>query len=194
MTLRQRILLRLYPLIMQLSKRRATKLSGPAHAVPIASFYELKAPLLNKAVIDFHRFKGKKVLVVNTASDCGYTAQYAELQKLYEAQGHRLQILAFPSNDFGQQERGADTQIIQFCKDNFGVSFPVTLKSSVKKGADQNSVFQWLSHKEQNGWNDQAPTWNFCKYLVNEKGVLTHFFDASVSPLSREVLAAVERG
>lgn len=193
MTLRQRILKQLYPLIMLLSNKRAKKLAGPAHAMPATSFYELKARLFNNNIIDFHLFKGKKIMLVNTASDCGYTAQYAELQQLYEEQGHHLQVIAFPSNDFGKQERGTDTQIIQFCKDNFGVSFPVTLKSSVKKGPDQNTIFRWLSHKEQNGWNDQAPTWNFCKYLINEKGVLTHFFDASVSPLSKEVLEAIKR-
>lgn len=191
MTFRQRILLRLYPLIMQLSKKRAKKLANPSSTVPTASFYNLKAPLLNNSIIDFKVLKGKKVLLVNTASDCGFTAQYAELQRLYEEQGHRLQILVFPSNDFGRQEKDTDTQIIQFCKDNFGVSFPVTLKSIVKKTPGQNTVFQWLSRKELNGWNDQAPSWNFCKYLVNEKGELTHFFDSSVSPLSKEVLDSI---
>lgn len=192
MTLRQQILLRLYPLIMKLSKKRAKKLAKPGSTAPTASFYDLKAPVLNSAIIDFKILKGKKVLIVNTASDCGFTAQYAELQALYEEQSHGLHILAFPSNDFGKQEKGNDTEIIQFCKDNFGVSFPVTLKSSVKKGSDQNSVFQWLSRKELNGWNDQAPNWNFCKYLISEKGELTHFFDSSVSPVSKEFKKALE--
>ncbi|HYH15805.1 MAG TPA: glutathione peroxidase [Flavisolibacter sp.] len=192
MTLRQRILLRLYPLIMQLSKKRAKKLAGPGSTTPLVSFYDLKAPVLHSGLIDFNMLKGKKVLIVNTASDCGFTAQYAELQALYEEQSHRLHILGFPSNDFGNQEKGYDVQIIQFCKDNFGVSFPITLKSHVKKGPDQNSVFQWLSRKELNGWNDQAPSWNFCKYLINEKGELTHFFDSSVSPVSKEFKKAIE--
>ena len=191
MTFRQRLLAKLYPLIMNLSKGK--KLSSPAPASPTIPFYSLKAPLLNNSIIDFEALKGKKVLVVNTASDCGYTAQYAELQQLYEQQAHRLYIIAFPSNDFGKQEKAADTQIIQFCKDNFGVSFPITLKSTVKKGSAQNPVFQWLSTKELNGWNDQQPNWNFCKYLINEKGILTHFFNSSVSPLSKEMESAINQ-
>jgi glutathione peroxidase len=191
MTFKQRLLSKLYPLIMKLSKGKAKKLSNPVATAPAIPFYTLKAPLLNKSIIDFETLKGKKVLVVNTASDCGFTAQYAELQQLHEQEAHRLHIIAFPSNDFGKQEQGSDTQIIQFCKDNFGVSFPVTLKSTVKKGPQQNAVFQWLSTKELNGWNDQAPNWNFCKYLINEKGVLTHFFDSSASPLGKEMHSAI---
>lgn len=192
MTLRQRILSFLYPLIMKLTKGKARRASNHLDTVPATPFHSLKAPLQNNCIIDFNVLKGKKVLIVNTASDCGYTAQYAELQQLYEEQAHRLHILAFPSNDFGQQEKGSNSQILQFCKDNFGVSFPVTLKSTVKKEPGQNTVFRWLSQKEQNGWNDQAPTWNFCKYLINEKGVLTHFFESGVSPLSEEVKKAIE--
>lgn len=192
MTLRQRLLQRLYPVIMLLTKKRSKKLANPKGITPTTPFYTFKAPLLNNSLIDFQVLRGKKVLIVNTASDCGFTAQYAELQDLHDEQAHRLHIIAFPSNDFGKQEKGTDAAIIQFCKDNFGVSFPISLKSIVKKAPQQNPVFKWLSHKELNGWNDQGPSWNFCKYVINEKGVLTHFFDSSVSPLSKEMKSALE--
>lgn len=193
MTLKQRLLVRLYPLIMQLTKKRAKHSHIPKEVEPIKPFHSLKVPLLKNNILDFATLKGKKILLVNTASDCGFTAQYAELQKLHEEYSSQLQIVAFPSNDFGKQEKGSDEEIVQFCSDNYGVSFPVTLKSTVKKDAQQNTVYQWLSNKDLNGWNDQAPTWNFCKYLINEKGILTHFFDASISPLSKTVIEAIKQ-
>ena len=154
-------------------------------------FYELNVRLNNNSPIDFNSLRGKKVLLVNTASNCGYTNQYAELEQLYEQNKERLVIIGFPANDFKEQEKGTDEEIAQFCQLNFGVTFPLAKKSSVVKSAQQHSVFQWLSRKELNGWNDREPNWNFSKYLVNEEGVLTHFFDPTVSPLSKEVLSAV---
>ena len=121
-------------------------------------------------------------MIVNTASECGYTAQYAELQQLYTKYADQLTIIGFPSNDFKEQEKGTDDEIAAFCKVNFGVTFPLAKKSSVLKGLGQNEVFQWLTMKEMNGWNEQQPTWNFSKYLIDEKGRLTHYFDPSVVP------------
>jgi glutathione peroxidase len=194
MTIRQTLLNTFYPIIMKLAGWKAKKYSNTSASTPIAPFHSLHAVLPKGHFIHFEAVKGKKIMIVNTASDCGFTAQYAELQQLHESHGHLLTILAFPSNEFGEQEKGTDEQIIQFCKDNFGVSFPVAVKSSVRKGPQQNPVYQWLSQPEKNGWNEQAPSWNFCKYIIDEKGVLTHFFDSSVSPLGKEVKAAIEQG
>jgi glutathione peroxidase len=101
-------------------------------------------------------------------------------------------VLGFPANDFKEQENGADEEIGRFCKINYGVTFTLFRKSSVIKGNDQNEVYRWLSDKNLNGWNDQEPTWNFAKYLVNEEGFLMHFFPPYVSPLSKSVLDAIE--
>lgn len=130
-------------------------------------------------------------MIVNTASNCGYTNQYAELQNLYEHFKEKLIIIAFPANDFKEQEKGSNEEIAQFCQMNYGITFPLAKKSKVLKSADQNKVFEWLTHKELNGWNEQEPTWNFSKYLIDEKGHLTHYFDPAVSPLSKEVKAIV---
>jgi glutathione peroxidase len=127
---------------------------------------------------------------VNTASDCGFTQQYAELQQLYEARKPALEIIAFPSNDFKQQEKKNDTEIAQFCRTNFGITFPLAAKSSVTRSPMQHPVFEWLSNAKKNGWNDQAPSWNFSKYLVNETGMLTHCFDPSVSPSEKIITDA----
>ncbi|WP_315818648.1 glutathione peroxidase [Paraflavitalea speifideaquila] len=130
---------------------------------------------------------------MNTASDCGYTNQYEDLQKLYETYKDKLVIIGFPANDFHEQEKGNDEEIAQFCKVNFGVSFPLAKKSVVIKSPEQNPVFGWLTHKALNGWNEQEPSWNFSKYLVNERGVLTHYFDPSVSPTSNVVITAIAK-
>ena len=162
-----------------------------SNAKPAISFYSLSAVKNNGESFSFETLKGKKVLLVNTASACGYTPQYDELEKLYESNKDNLVIIAFPANNFGGQEQGSDEQIAQFCKVNFGVTFPLMGKSSVIKNNAQNPVFVWLTDKTKNGWNEQQPTWNFCKYLVDENGVLQAFFNQGISPLSEEVVEAV---
>ena len=132
-------------------------------------------------------------MFINTASDCGYTNQYEQLQELYTKLPDKLVVIGFPANDFKEQEKGTDEQIAAFCKVNYGVTFPLAKKSSVISGPGQNNIFHWLSHAEENGWCNRQPTWNFSKYLVNEEGVLTHYFDPAVSPLSEEVLHAIEQ-
>jgi glutathione peroxidase len=194
MTGRQKFLKAVYPLIMgakQLFGRNKIK-GNTAKAGPPVSFYSLEAVANNGDTIDFDRFKGKKVLLVNTASDCGYTGQYEELEKLYREYGKTLVVLGFPANDFKEQEKGTDQEIAQFCKVNYGVTFPIMKKSTVVKGNQQNAVFGWLTDKTRNGWNEQAPEWNFSKYLVSENGVLLDYFATPVSPLSKEVIAAIE--
>lgn len=156
------------------------------------SFYNLTVQLNNGQELKLEAARGKKVLLVNTASNCGYTAQYDELQQLHGKFGDKLMIIGFPANDFGEQEKGNDNQIAEFCRVNFGVTFPIARKSTVVKGDDQNDVFNWLTDKERNGWNTQPPTWNFSKYLVDEQGTLTHYFDPAVSPVSDQVVKAIE--
>ncbi len=158
---------------------------------PFQSFYSLSARLNNGALLSFDSLRGRKLLLVNTASDCGYTNQYSDLQKLYEAHHDKLTVIAFPANNFQQQEKGSDEEIGNFCKINFGVTFPIALKSSVVKGSDQQKVFQWLTDKTKNGWNNKPPSWNFSKYLISEEGALMNYFDPAISPLSEEVLKAI---
>jgi len=194
MTWRQRLLKWIYPLLVVLGKakgseqvRRNNENKRPVHPV-----YDLNVELNHAGTLPLVSLKGKKVLVVNTASDCGYTGQYAELQQLYEQYKDKLVILGFPSNDFKEQEKGSDEEIARFCQVNYGVTFPLAKKSTVIQGPSQNPLYGWLSKKEENGWNDKQPSWNFSKYLLNEEGVLTHYFEPSVSPLSGEVVAAVK--
>jgi glutathione peroxidase len=194
MTPKQKILQLFYPVTRNIKKFVAGNTSvliNDAHKSPLKSFYSLSTVTNHGTLINFDQFKGKKVLLVNTASDCGYTGQYDELQKLYEQYQNKLFVLGFPANDFKEQEKGSDEEIAQFCKINYGITFPLIKKSSVIKGNSQNEVYQWLSNKNLNGWNDQQPTWNFAKYLVNENGVLTNYFAPFVSPLSKDVIAAV---
>ena len=151
---------------------------------PANPFYSLNTVLNNGDMLNFETLKGKKVLLVNTASDCGYTNQYEDLQKLSEQYKDKLLVIGFPANDFKEQEKGNDSEIAEFCKINFGVSFPLASKSTVIKGTAQNHVFKWLSDASKNGWSNTAPSWNFSKYLVNEQGVLINYFEPAVSPLS----------
>lgn len=193
MTLRQRLLRRLYPLIMLFQKRRGGHvLVNNVHASPSESFYALKVHRNDGSVLPMDVYRNRKVLVVNTASDCGYTAQYRELQALYDQFADKLAIIAFPSNEFKAQEKGSDSEIAEFCKRNYGVSFPIALKSGVKKGSNQNEVFEWLTCKDKNGWNVQEPEWNFSKYLINEQGLLTHYFGSGVSPLSDTIIKQIK--
>ncbi len=192
MTTRQKLLKAVYPVFMWMQGKKAKVLSNEKTQPPV-SFYSLKATLSNGGEFDFNQLKGKKVLLVNTASNCGYTNQYDDLQKLNEKFQNKLVILGFPANDFKEQEKGNDEEIAQFCKINFGVTFPLMKKSSVIKAADQNEVFKWLTDSVKNGWNRKQPSWNFSKYLINEQGVLTNYFDPSVSPLSEEVLNEIKK-
>ena len=152
----------------------------------IANFYDLKATSIEGEQINFSQFKGKKVLIVNTASSCGYTYQYEGLQKLHDIYGDDVAILGFPANDFLYQERGSDADIADFCEKNYGVTFQLFSKITTR-GKNQSPVYTWLTNKDLNGWNEKKPTWNFCKYLINEEGDLVAFFDKSVKPLSKEI-------
>ena len=195
MTVRQTVLKAIYPVWMFLGRafgKRSKVLINKKNIQPRQSFYNLSTQLNNGSILSFNSLKGKKLLLVNTASDCGFTNQYDELQKLYEQYRDVLTVVAFPANDFKGQEKGSDEEIGNFCKINYGVTFPIALKGSVVKGDNQQKVFQWLTDKTKNGWNNHPPTWNFSKYLLNEEGVLKSYFDPAISPLSDEVKKAVE--
>jgi glutathione peroxidase len=197
MTGRQRLLKIVYPLWIAFTKlmgRNTKVLTNAKHVRPVESIYALQVPLNNGNTLPLETYKGKKLLLVNTASNCGYTNQYEDLQKLYQQFNNQLEIIAFPANDFKEQEKGSDSDIAQFCKINFGVTFPLAKKTVVVKSNDQNNIFKWLTSKAKNGWNEKAPSWNFSKYLIDEQGMLTHYFDPSISPLSEKVKRAIGSG
>jgi len=195
MTFRQKILKAVYPALMwwrNLKGSNTKKTSNPK-VTPMVSFYSLHDTLNDGTPFDFAQLKGKKVMLVNTASDCGFTAQYADLEDLHKKYHDKLVMIGFPANDFGDQEKGDDNAIASFCQKNFGVSFLLMKKSSVIKSADQNPVYQWLTDPAKNGWNDQQPTWNFFKYIVDEQGNLTDLFASPVDPMSSEVINAINK-
>jgi glutathione peroxidase len=195
MTTEQKIKKFLYPLILfysRLRKKNLLVLKNINRKTPSISFYSLKAVSNAGREISFDEFRGKKVMIVNVASSCGYTGQYDSLEKLYEEKKDKLIILGFPANDFNHQESASDEAIEKFCKINFGVTFPLFKKNSVLK-PHQTEVYKWLSDKGQNGWNDQQPIWNFSKYLINEHGMLTHFFGPVIEPQSKQIREALNQ-
>jgi glutathione peroxidase len=154
------------------------------------SIYDFKMTTIDGNELDFKQYKGKKLLIVNTASECGYTPQYEGLQELHKLHGDKIAILGFPANNFGGQEPGSDLEIDKFCKENYGVTFQMFSKISVK-GSDMSPLYVWLTDKTKNGWNTEAPNWNFCKYLINEKGELVKFYASAIKPTSEELLKDV---
>ena len=150
------------------------------------SIYDFKVAALDGSIIDFASFKGKKILLVNTASQCGYTPQYEGLEKLYETYKDKLVIVGFPANNFGQQEPGTNSEIKEFCKKNYGVSFPMAAKVSVK-GDDMAAIYQWLTNKSENGVMDAEIKWNFGKFFLDENGNLITYFPSKVTPMSDDI-------
>ena len=153
------------------------------------SFYDLKAMSLDGESIDMSKYKGKKVIILNVASKCGYTPQYADWQKFYESNKDQVEVLGFPCNQFLGQEPGSSEEIATFCQKNYGVTFQMFDKVDVK-GDQQHVIYQWLTDPTKNGWNSEVPSWNFCKYLINEEGKLTHFFGSKIKPDNQEFIAA----
>ena len=150
------------------------------------SIYNFKIKSLDGGVIDFSQYKGKKILIVNTASMCGFTPQYAGLEKLYEAHKDKMVIVGFPSDNFGGQEYQQDTAIKAFCQKNYGVTFPLTTRVDVH-GANITPVYNYLCNKSENGVLDAKITWNFNKFLIDENGKLVAYFDSKVTPESAEL-------
>lgn len=152
-----------------------------------SAFYDFKVKTLGGTEFDFATLKGKKVMVVNTASKCGLTGQYEQLQALYEQYGgENFVIIGFPANNFMNQEPGTAEEIQEFCQLNYGVTFPMMDKISVK-GDDQHPLYQWLTQKELNGVMDSDVQWNFQKYLIDEKGQLVKVIAPRTLPTDEEV-------
>ncbi len=160
-----------------------------AFYIPTAtnSIHRFKVAAIDGGTIDFASFKGKKILVVNTASECGYTPQYEGLEKLYKTHGDKLVIVGFPCNQFGGQEPGTNEVIQSFCKKNYGVTFPLAAKVDVK-GDNRAAIYQWLCTKKENGVLDAAISWNFNKFILDENGKLLAYFPSNIKPDSEEIL------
>ena len=148
---------------------------------PAMDFYDFQMVTINGETIDFKKYKGKKVLIVNVASECGYTPQYEDLQLLHKQFGDKVSVLGFPANNFGGQEPGSNQEIADFCQSNYGVSFQMFEKISVS-GKDRHTLYAWLEAE-----SGKAPNWNFCKYLIDEKGEILGFFPSSINPLDEVI-------
>ena len=156
--------------------------------VPAAkpSIHQFKVESIDGGTIDFSQFKGKKILVVNTASKCGYTPQYEGLEALYEQYKNKLVIVGFPANNFGGQEPGSNAEIKAFCSSNYKVTFPMAAKVSVK-GVDKAPIYKWLTEKTENGTLDANISWNFNKFLLDENGQLIQHFASGVKPTDEAI-------
>ena len=156
------------------------------------SIYDFKIQALHsEEEIDFADFKGKKILIVNVASRCGFTPQYEGLEKLNKEFGDDLAIIGFPCNQFMFQESGSEEKIASFCQKNYGVSFPMTTKVKVK-GGSKHPIYKWLTTKELNGLGDFKVKWNFNKFLINEEGKLVAHFGAKVKPYDEELISLLK--
>jgi len=156
------------------------------------SFYDFKVQTIDGENFDLSTLKGKKVLVVNTASKCGFTPQYEDLQKLYEKyKSENFIIIGFPANNFMNQEPGSNQEIKQFCSANYGVTFPMMTKISVK-GDDIHPLYQWLTEKGQNGVMDSKVKWNFQKYMIDEEGNLVDVASSRTNPLDEQIINWIE--
>ena len=154
--------------------------------VPVdKSIYDFKIKSLGGDEIDFSSYNGKFILIVNTASKCGFTPQYADLEKLHEQYGKKVKVLGFPANNFLWQEPGSNEQIAEFCTKNFGVTFQMFEKISVK-GKDKHPLYEWLEAK-----TGKLPSWNFCKYLVDPKGEVIGFYPSKINPLDKEIIEKI---
>lgn len=161
-------------LVSKLSKAKQPNVEG--------SIYDFKMKSLDGKEIDFSKFKGKNLLIVNTASKCGYTPQLKDLEKLHEEFGNKVAVLGFPANNFLWQEPGSNEEIAEFCERNYGVKFQMFEKISVK-GKDKSPLYAWLEAK-----SGESPSWNFCKYVVDKTGKVVGFYPSKVNPLDKDIL------
>ena len=190
MTIRQTLLKLLYPFIMKFSGKgeKGKMLFKPKAVKAITQSSSFQIELSNGEKLMLNQLLGKKVLLVNTASDCGYTRQFEALQALQNLKMDSLVVVGFPANDFLEQDKGSDSSILNFCQLNYGVTFSMAKKSVVVKKSNQHPLFEWLSNPAKNGWNDQAPVWNFSKYLLSETGELLAYFGPAVSPNDKQIM------
>ena len=161
-------------LVSKLSKGKRSNVSG--------SIYDFKMKSLEGKEIDFSQFKGKNLLIVNTASNCGYTPQLKDLEKLHEQYGSKVAVLGFPANNFLWQEPGSNEEIATFCERNYGVKFQMFEKLSVK-GNDKSPLYKWLEAK-----SGKSPSWNFCKYVIDKTGNIVGFYPSKVSPMDSQII------
>jgi glutathione peroxidase len=156
------------------------------------NFYDFTVKTIDGEDFPLSQLKGKKVLVVNTASKCGYTPQYEDLESLYEKYGgEKFTIIGFPANNFMSQEPGTNEEIKEFCSSKYGVTFPMMAKISVK-GDDIAPLYRWLTNKEENGVMDAPVKWNFQKFMIDEKGNLTGMVKTSENPMSEKIISWIE--
>lgn len=162
--------------------------SRPRHARSVSgSIYDFKVNDLHGQEVDLNKFRGKHLLLVNTASKCGFTPQYSDLEKLHATHGQHVAVLGFPSNNFLWQEPGTAEEIESFCQKNYGVTFQMMEKISVK-GKDAHPIYQWLTAK-----TGHKPTWNFCKYLVDKTGLSVKFYPSKIGPLDDDIIQQISK-
>ena len=177
------------------NKAQTTMVTTTNSTVPMAtqSIYQFKVEDLSGNTFDFASLKGKKILIVNTASKCGYTPQYEQLEAIYNKYKNKnLVIIGFPANNFMWQEPGTNAEIATFCKSKYGVTFPMMAKISVK-GKDMHPIYQFLTQKKLNGVLDSKVEWNFQKYLINEKGQLEQVYMSGVKPNDEKIINWIEK-
>lgn len=172
--------------LLSFSFTNSTTLPG----APAKSLYDFTVKSIEGKPVALSQYKGKKVVILNVASKCGFTPQYADWEKFYKEHKDKVVVLGFPANNFKEQEPGSNEEIASFCQKNYGVTFPMFEKVDVL-GDKQAPLYAWLSNPALNGWNDKVPSWNFCKYVVNEQGQLTHFFPSKVKPDDAEFRKAI---
>lgn len=166
----------------------AEKLASGQEPKPVSkTIYEFKVNGLDGKEIDLAAYKDKYMLIVNTASKCGFTPQYADLQKLHELYKDKIVVLGFPANNFLWQEPGSNQDIGEFCQINYGVSFQMFEKISVK-GSHQHPLYEWLESK-----SGKTPSWNFCKYLIGKDGEVINFYPSKVNPLDKEIIDTITK-
>ena len=155
-----------------------------------AAIYDIKIEGIDGKMIDLNAYKGKKILFVNVASECGFTKQYDGLQELYTTYKDKLVVIGLPCNQFGGQEPGAAAEIESFCRFNFGVDFPLTTKVKVK-GKGQHELYEWLTTKAKNGKKNSSVKWNFQKYLIDENGLFMDVFYSMTKPMSKKIIQLI---
>lgn len=164
---------------------------SPAQNNKNMNFYDFTVTDINGNDLKMESFKGKYVLVVNVASECGYTKQYAQLQELYESHKDKLVVIGFPCNQFGGQEPGSESEILSFCKKNYGVSFPLAQKIEVK-GSNQAPIYKWLTTQELEGKTEHSIKWNFHKFLISPNGKMIGSLSSGVNPIDDEILSLIK--
>ena len=170
---------------------RPTPLMQPTEAAAAGTVYDYTVQTIDGKDVKLSQYKGKKLLIVNTASKCGFTPQYKELEELSKKYGNKVVVLGFPSNSFNQ-ELTSNAEVASFCEKNYGVTFPLFSTAPVK-GDDAQPLYKFLADKTKNGAVSEAPTWNFCKYLVDEQGHVVAFYPSKVKPTDPTLVAAIEK-